>query len=127
MTQISRTFASIEQMTDRFLPKKSDASTHKEGETSFEEVFREKSEAQPVHFSKHANKRLALRKIDLSMEQLTRLQEGTEKAREKGIRDSLVMVDDLAFIVNTKSNTVITAMNEGEDAIFTNIDGAVIS
>lgn len=127
MNQISKQFASIEQMTDRFLPKKSDASRQKEGEPSFEEVLLKKSEAQTIHFSKHANKRLALRKIDLSTEQLVRLEEGTQKAREKGIRDSLVMVDDLAFIVNTKSNTVITAMNEGEDAIFTNIDGAVIS
>ena len=39
-----------------------------------------------------------------------------------------MLVDRLAFIVNTKNNTVITAMDQTEtnDSIFTNIDGAVI-
>jgi hypothetical protein len=36
------------------------------------------------------------------------------------------MVDNLAFIVNVKNNTVITAVKDGEDKVFTNIDGAVI-
>ena len=60
--------------------------------------------------------------------QLERLNDGTKKAGEKGIRDSLVLVDQLAFIVNTKSNTVITAMDqtEADENIYTNIDGAVI-
>ena len=48
----------------------------------------------------------------------------------KGMKESLVMVDELAFIVNVRSNTVITAMSVGsgdsEEAVFTNIDGAVI-
>jgi GTP-dependent phosphoenolpyruvate carboxykinase len=37
------------------------------------------------------------------------------------------MVDDLAFIVNVKNNTVVTAVNDSENGVFTNIDGAVIS
>ena len=45
---------------------------------------------------------------------------------EKGIGESLVLVDDLAFIVNVKNNTVITAMDDSSEGIFTNIDGAVI-
>ena len=36
------------------------------------------------------------------------------------------MVDDFAFIVNVNNNTVITAVDENEDRVFTNIDGAVI-
>ena len=61
-------------------------------------------------------------------EQMTRLEEGTEKAILKGIKESLVIVDDLSFIVNTRNRTVITAMdqNNNEDNIYTNIDGAVI-
>ena len=53
---------------------------------------------------------------------------GTEKAQLKGIRDSLVIVDELAFIVNIPKNTVITAMDSTEtnSNVFTNIDGAVI-
>ena len=39
-----------------------------------------------------------------------------------------MLVDDLAFIVNVKNNTVITAMDQAEtgESVFTNIDGAVI-
>ena len=60
--------------------------------------------------------------------QIERLKEGAQKAQEKGIRESLVIVDQLAFIVNIPNNTVVTAMNHGDTAenIFTNIDGAVI-
>ena len=37
------------------------------------------------------------------------------------------MMDDLAFIVNVKNNTVVTAMDQttNDSNIFTNIDGAV--
>ena len=81
-----------------------------------------------VRFSKHAANRLNDRNIELTDRQLERLNDGTKKAGEKGIRDSLVLVDQLAFIVNTKSNTVITAMDqtEADENIYTNIDGAVI-
>ena len=46
----------------------------------------------------------------------------------KGIKESLVLVDQLAFIVNIPNNTVVTAMSQKDAAenIFTNIDGAVI-
>ena len=47
---------------------------------------------------------------------------------QKGIKESLVLMDELAFIINTGNNTVVTAMqkdNEGEN-IYTNIDGAVL-
>ncbi len=80
-----------------------------------------------MKFSKHANERLASRNIDLSQAQLNRLETGAKKAGEKGIQESLVMIDDIAFIVNIKNNTVITAVNDSDEKIFTNIDGAVIA
>ena len=60
--------------------------------------------------------------------QLERLNDGARKAGQKGIRDSLVIVDDLAFIVNVPNKTVVTAMDsrETEENVFTNINGAVI-
>jgi flagellar operon protein len=59
---------------------------------------------------------------------MTRLNEGTQKAGSKGIRESLVILDNLAFIVNTENRTVVTAMdsNLSDENIYTNIDGAVI-
>lgn len=85
-----------------------------------------KERVSELRFSKHAKGRLASRNINLSGEQLARLSEGADRARKKGINESLIVVDELAFIVNVKNNLVVTAVGESEDKIFTNIDGAVI-
>ncbi len=124
-------FPSIEQMTQQLNANKSSTSGVNKQllATPFSEVLKSKQSvdaASELKFSKHANERLASRNIDLTDEQLERLEIGTKKAGEKGINESLVMVDNLAFIVNVKNNTVITAVNDGEDKVFTNIDGAVI-
>lgn len=121
---------SIQQMTGMLGNKQTEQKTSANSELSFQEILSTTAQtevAQNLKFSKHANQRLATRNIHLSTEQMERLETGTSKAREKGIRESLVMVDDLAFIVNVKNNTVITAMDDSSNSIFTNIDGAVIS
>ena len=93
----------------------------------FKKVFEGALHTQePVHFSKHANMRLNDRKIILTGEQLNRIEAGLSKANAKGIRDSLVLVDDVALVVNVKSKTVITALGREQDNVFSNIDGAVI-
>ena len=79
-----------------------------------------------VQFSKHANTRLNDRNINLTGEQIDRVQDGIVRANEKGIRDSLVLVDDIALVVNVRSRTVITALQHGSEHVFSNIDGAVI-
>lgn len=72
--------------------------------------------------------RLNDRNITLSAEQNERLENAVKEADNKGVNESLVLVDDLAFIVNVPNRTVITAMEQGEtnSNVFTNIDGAVI-
>ena len=54
------------------------------------------------------------------------MHQAVKAAEAKGIKESLVMMDNLAFIVNVKNNTVITAVAGGEEKIFSNIDGAVV-
>lgn len=99
---------------------------------SFEEVLQKKrelsSEQTDLIFSKHANERLSSRNINLNEEQMSRLNKGVLQAREKRINESLVMMDNIAFIVNVKNNTVVTAMDQetNDSNVFTNIDGAVI-
>ncbi len=94
---------------------------------SFQSVLNDKiSESIPLTFSKHASLRLDSRNIKLSSEQISRVEDGLRQARQKGINDSLVVVDDIRLVVNVKSKTVITAMNKQSENIFTNIDGAVI-
>jgi flagellar operon protein len=81
---------------------------------------------EPVQFSRHAHNRLNNRKITLTSEQLNRVESGLNAANAKGIRDSLVLVDNVALVVNVKSKTVITALERGQENVFSNIDGAVI-
>lgn len=130
MNKISNRFASIEQVTDQYLKQKSTDAV-KSSDISFEEILKQKqevAESSELHFSKHAAMRLADRNINLSKEQSERLETGVAKAGEKGIHESLVIIDSLAFIVNVPNRTVVTAMdqNESSDNIYTNIDGAVI-
>ncbi|NLK98698.1 MAG: flagellar biosynthesis protein [Epulopiscium sp.] len=95
----------------------------------FDKILKEKMAfSEQVKFSKHAAMRLNSRQIELSDEQIKKLQIGIEKAEEKGIRDSLVLIDKIALVVNVRSRTVVTAIdsNGDKEAVFTNIDGAVI-
>ena len=95
--------------------------------SDFEEILKGTCEETSVlHFSKHAVMRLKTRDIQFSNEQLERIENGVVKAKQKGIRDSLVLVDNIALVVNTKNNVVVTAMEQENENIYTNIDGAVI-
>jgi flagellar operon protein len=90
-----------------------------------------KSQMQPagaVHFSKHALQRLQERSIELSSQDSARLSQGIDRAASKGVQDSLVLLRDLALIVNVPSRTVVTAMPEESmrEGIITNIDSAVL-
>ena len=134
MNQINQSFTSIEQVTNRFLDNRSkDVSPAEYSGLSFNEIFAQKqddlSAGSALKFSRHATARLDERDISLSAEQSARLENGAKMAEVKGIKDSLVLVDSLAFIVNIPNQTVITAMdsNESDENIYTNIDGAVIA
>ncbi|MBR5359597.1 MAG: flagellar protein, partial [Lachnospiraceae bacterium] len=84
--------------------------------------------SKELRFSKHATDRLATRDISLDDSQLNRLQDGVARAKMKGIKESLMIMDKLAFIVNIPSGTVVTALDseQSTEQVFTNIDGAVI-
>lgn len=97
--------------------------------TDFSQILRtEADKLKEIKFSKHAEARLTDRNISLSREELLKMEDAVSKAENKGIRDSLVIMKDKAFIVNIPTKTVITAFDEQScrDNIFTNIDGAVI-
>jgi flagellar operon protein len=101
---------------------------NKQANSGFENILNEKlKENSGLKFSKHAEQRLQSRNISLTDLQKDKINKAVSKADEKGVKESLVMMDNLAFVVNVKSRTVITAVNSNElkDNVFTNIDGAV--
>jgi flagellar operon protein len=95
--------------------------------SAFNDLFQR--ELEKLKFSSHASKRLESRNIELNATSMDRLQEAVQKAESKGSKDSLVMMDNTAYIVNIPNRTVVTAMpvEEGGENVFTNIDSVVFA
>ena len=125
-------FLSARQIQEQFLSENRPEIKRPEGEqTSFKDILNRTSQQTAqgsVKFSKHASDRLATRDIVLDDTQIDRLNDGIARAEMKGIKESLMIMDKLAFIVNVPSSTVVTALDSSvsKEQVFTNIDGAVI-
>ncbi|HPP40451.1 MAG TPA: TIGR02530 family flagellar biosynthesis protein [Candidatus Kapabacteria bacterium] len=93
----------------------------------FEELL--ENEISNLKFSGHAKSRLISKNIDITASEIVRLVNAVDKAAAKGARDSLIMLDDKAFIVSVQNRTVVTMMQKGqmEDNVITNIDSAVFA
>lgn len=94
---------------------------------SFESVF--KDELEKLKFSNHAQKRLESRNIKFNDTEMNKIYAAVDKAELKGAKDSLILMNETALIVNIPNRTVVTAMPVEEQAenVFTNIDSVVIT
>lgn len=96
---------------------------------SFQSVLNKTLEESPeLKISKHAEKRLQERGIEVASETWEGIHERVKEAKAKGVNDSLVLTTDAAFVVSADNETVITAMarDEAGSQLFTNINGAII-
>ena len=84
--------------------------------------------AEPVRFSRHAAARLESRGIALDDADMADLGSAIDRLDGRGARESLVLMDDHAFIVGVPRRTVITAMsrNEAMGNVFTQIDSTLV-
>lgn len=103
-------------------------STYNFNKKSFGEVLDNINKNDELKFSKHAKKRIQDRDIELSTNQISKINEALEKAKAKGVKDALILMQDKAIIASVKNKTIVTitdyqTLNEN---VFTNIDGAVI-
>lgn len=99
------------------------------GGERFSEVLEKTLERRaPLEFSAHARARLLQHQIRLTSGQMDRLERGVGQAAKKGAKDSLVVLDNMALLVNVRNNVVITAIDGARmrDNVFTQIDSAVI-
>lgn len=96
---------------------------------SFAQTLQQQLQRQGLQFSGHAQERLRQRSIHLTQDDMARLEDAVARAQAKGARESLVLMDDLAFIVSVQNRTVITAVDEAnrKENVFTNIDSVVIT
>ncbi len=92
------------------------------------ERARQDGKIPDVSFSAHAAERLMQRGITLDAGDLQKISDGLDRASEKGAKDSLLLLRDLALVVSVENRTVITAL-QGESArenVFTQIDSAIL-
>jgi flagellar operon protein len=95
----------------------------------FLEVLRDTvAPSQPLKFSAHAMQRLQSRNIDITSDDMDRMNQMADKAAAKGSKQSLFMMGDTAMVVSIKNRVVITAVDSDsmKDNVFTNIDSAAI-
>lgn len=95
---------------------------------SFDSVFQQVLAQGQLKFSAHAQERLHASRTQLSSGDIARISDAVTKAAQKGARESLVLLPDLALVVSVPNRTVITAVDgqRMKENIFTNIDSAVI-
>ncbi|HOD54214.1 MAG TPA: TIGR02530 family flagellar biosynthesis protein [Candidatus Cloacimonadota bacterium] len=95
---------------------------------SFAEILNEQLKPKELSFSAHALNRLEQRNISLNESDKSRLEDAVSRISQKGGRDSLIMMDNVAYVVNIPNRTVVTAMDQNsiKENIFTQIDSAMI-
>ena len=97
---------------------------HPEGE--FQKVLNQSiRKNQGVTFSKHACERIQERKIDLSQDELGRIEEALDIAADKGLKTPVIVTENFVYIANVSSRTIVTAMDSMKGKVFTNVDGVV--
>ena len=94
---------------------------------SFIEHFKQATD-QTLKISKHATERLEDRNITISEDEWQEITEKVFEAKNKGVNQPLVILDQAALIVSAKNATVITALDrlEAKQQVFTNIDGTIV-
>lgn len=94
------------------------------GGANFDSILEQSS----LQFSKHAEKRLLSRQISLSDADKSRLESAVGSLEKKGAKDSLILMGELAFVVNVPSKTVVTALSKDQmkEHVFTNIDSTML-
>ncbi|MDP2858208.1 MAG: TIGR02530 family flagellar biosynthesis protein [Bacillota bacterium] len=104
------------------------AAGHRECSASFEAELRRCCSDCGMSLSGHAWARLEQAGRSLTRPDIERLAGAIDAAGEKGARESLVLMDGLAFVVSVPNRTVITALGGSrlKEGVFTNIDSAVI-
>ena len=85
-------------------------------------------EVEQLKISKHASERLNDRNISISDTEWQQINEKVFEAKNKGVKQPLVLLEQAALIVSAKNATVITALDrvEARQQLFTNIDGTIV-
>ena len=98
------------------------------GSPNFADVLRSvgNSAVPSLKVSAHAAARLRDRGVHMSNADWQNVGAAVDRASQKGARDAYVMYGQHGFVVNVANRTVITAMNQQEETVVTNVDSVVV-
>lgn len=118
----------IENLNPNSYSKVSVKSDIKQGK-SFEEILKSQIDSKKDNsftISNHAAERL--NGISLNQNDMNIINEGINKASDKGSKNCLILYKDVALVTSIKNRTIITAVDKtrNRENIFTNIDSVVL-
>lgn len=108
---------------------KAEKSQSSKSSSSFEEILGKNiNDNESFVISSHAAERLKQRNISFDESDMKSINEGINRAEEKGAKESLILYKDTALIASIKNRTIITAVDKesSKGNVFTNVDSVVI-
>jgi flagellar operon protein len=80
-----------------------------------------------LKISGHAEKRFKQRNINLDSSEFLKIKDAVSKLNAKGGKDSLIITDNAAYIVDVDKKTIVTAVDKNNlnSNVFTNIDSTI--
>jgi flagellar operon protein len=96
---------------------------------AFADILRDLDGNRAVQISGHALRRLEQRGIAPPAEHAERLSKAFDTLAAKGGRQSLVMLDSVAYVVRVPERTIVTAVGPDADKerVFTQIDSVLVA
>ena len=110
-------------------PSRSPAIDYSQSE--FHEILKKhkpnKNAEEGLKISNHAIKRMKERNLAMDGNEFLKIKEAVTKLRNKGGRDSLVVTNQAAYIVDVDKNTIVTAIDKDSisENVFTKIDSTM--
>lgn len=114
----------------QFIPPihSTDTKSTKTNSNDFQKVLQDSigKKENKIKISAHAQQRISERHMSLNEGDMARLNEAINTLEKKGAKESLMIYKDMAFIASVNNRTIITAMQNKEMEVVTNIDSAIV-
>ncbi len=118
-------FSTVDNLTTEVKKQNNTANSN----TSFKDALNNAvNKNESFVISNHAAERLQNRNINLDSTDMNKINDGINKAEEKGAKECLILYKDIALVTSIKNRTIITAMDKesSKGNVFTNIDSVVM-
>ena len=104
------------------------AKTPRGRDTEFARVLAERLNSRAIALSLHAADRLVRRGVVIDETTADQINNAFDMAQQKGSRNALFLLDDLAVVASVPTRSIITALDARalSNGVFTQIDSAVV-